>query len=117
MRFSNLSQMLESEEFQAYQSNTILNIQYHIVNNTGVDVDQMIINNSVGNFGLSHQDFIENWRDFLNSLNVFDPEVDELGDYLGGKYDLHQSVYNTIMTEIENCENWHIKNGSINQII
>lgn len=116
MKISNLNEMLDSQELQAYQSDTLFNIQHHILN-TDVDVDNMIEANEMGNFGLTHQNFINSWREFLDTLKIFDPEFDELEDYLDKKYDLHDSVLQLILKEIDKCEQYHIAQNTINEEI
>ncbi len=116
MKISNLNEMLNSEEFQAYQSDTLFNIQHHILN-TDVDVDNMIEANEMGLFGLTHQHFIDSWREYLDTLRIFDPEFDDLEGYLDGEYDLHDSVLQSILKEIDKCEQYHIAQNTINQEI
>jgi len=109
--------MLDSEDLQSYQSDTVYNTQYHIINNPDKDIDKMIEANENGLFGLTHGEIINSWRDFLDNLSVFDPDYDDEEDFISGKYDLHQEVYNKIIVEIEECENWHYKNDSIHKEI
>lgn len=60
---------------------------------------------SKGCFGITHNDMISSWVDFLdNELRyAYDAEGKNL-------YDNH---YDTIMTEIKECSEWHEKNGSL----
>lgn len=89
--------MLSSEEYQIYESETLLNIQYHIIN-TNKDIDSMIEANNEGNFGCTHSEFIECWKSFLN-------------DY---KYQISMVRRAIIEHEINECEAYHINAGTIN---
>ena len=52
-----------------------------------------------GSDGSTHAEIIEDWRDFLDMIDV------------------SQKTRAHINAEINRCEKWHIKNGSINQSI
>ena len=56
-KFNSLDDMLKSDEYNMYESDTLLNIQYHIIN-TDKNIDNMIEANNEGNFGCTHQEFI-----------------------------------------------------------
>jgi hypothetical protein len=66
--------------------------------------------------GSTHQEIIEDWRDYLDTLKAFDPEFDDDDEDLG-KYDITQETYDNISKEIDETEKWHENNGSINKII
>lgn len=57
--------------------------------------------------GSTHSENIEDWREYLNSLKVKDDDEN---------FDITQEVYDTIEGDINSCEEWHINNGSINDI-
>ena len=63
-----------------------------------------------GTDGSTHQEIIEDWREFLELQKIIDPE-DE--DTTAG--DITQETYNNISSEIDGCEAWHDKNGSLNK--
>ncbi len=107
VNFKTLSEMLDDSDFQIYQSETLLNVQYHIINDTGVNVDKMLEYNEKGLFGLTHSDFINNWREFLNELYVFDPDFDDEEDMENGTFDIHINVYDSIFDEINKIEKHH----------
>ena len=94
-----LQDMLDDENYQVYESETLLNPQHHMINNTDVDVDNMLECNESGCFGVSHGDFIECWRDYLNTLSLDD------------------KAFDSIEAEINTCEQWHTNNKSIDTII
>ena len=123
MKISNLNDMLDCKELEAYQSDTLFNIQHHILN-TDVDVDNMIEANEMGNFGLTHQNFIDSWREFLDTLKIFDDMEErffynpyQIEDYIDGEYDLHDSVLQSLLKEIDECEQYHIGQNTLNQEI
>jgi len=99
-QIKSLEEMYQSESYQMFESDTLLNPQYHMINNTDVDVDKMIEYNAEGMFGLSHSNFIESWRDYLNNVSDYPDDIKD-----------------SIEKEIDDCESWHIKNGSIDDLI
>ena len=98
-----LDDLIRSDGYQIYESETLLNIQYHIINNTDINVDEMIEANANGCFGVSHSDFIECWREYLG--HIIDDE------------NIAESVGESISQEIDDCENWHSDNSSLYDII
>lgn len=66
--------------------------------------------------GSTHQETIEDWRDYLNTLKVFDPEFEDDDEDLS-EYDITQETYDNISKEIYKTEKWHKNNRSINKII
>jgi translation elongation factor EF-Ts len=114
LQIKTLNDLLQSNGYQIYESDTLLNIQYHIIN-TDKDIDAMIDANTNGDFGCTHSEFIDTWREYLNTLTVYDPaynEVDEMNDY-----DIDQQTYNSIAAEIDKCEAYHIEQNTIDQFI
>lgn len=100
LRFTSLSNMLSSEKYQIFESETLLNIQYHIIN-TNKNIDKMIEANEAGCFGCTHSEFIECWRDFVVTY----------------KNDISQVYRSILESEINECEAYHIKAGTINDEI
>lgn len=76
-KIEDLQDLIDSEDYQNYQSDTLFNLQYHIINDTDIDVDKMIEANKNGEFGVTHQDFIDNWRDYLENSDKIDDEIKE----------------------------------------
>ena len=66
-----------------------------------------------GSDGSTHAEIIADWRAFIDSLKVFNPEFDDTEDI--DKYDITQAQYDAINADIDSCEAWHDKNGSLNQ--
>jgi len=99
-KINNLDDMLKSESYQIFESGTLLNIQYHCVNNTyDIDIDNMIKANNEGNFGVTHSDFIQCWKEYLDSTHF------------------SQKVLKKIESEINKTEKWHKLNNSLYQEI
>ena len=94
-----LTDLLDSDGYQVFESETLLYPQYHMINNTYIDVDLMLEANKEGNFGVSHCDFIDCWIDYMETL------------------ELEDSVYASIMKEIIKTQEWHTENKSIDTII
>ena len=94
-----LEKMLQSEEYEVYQSETLLNPQYHMINDTHIDVDIMLEANEEGNFGVAHSDFIDCWREYVSDC-IEDEEIAE-----------------AIEAEIDAAEQWHVDNNSLYTII
>jgi hypothetical protein len=112
--FTNLNEMLSNESYQIFESETLLNIQYHIIN-TDKDIDEMIECNENGLFGCSHAEFIECWSDFLDTLEVWESKYNTKDEK--NSFDISKQVYNRIKKQIEDCEKYHIDHFSINDII
>jgi hypothetical protein len=104
--FTCLPEMYNSREYESFISDKLGNDLFindpdraeriHDAAEDGVD-------------GSTHQERIDDWRDFLNTLKIIDPE-DETS-----KGDITQQVYDSITVEIDACEEWHLKNGSLEQ--
>lgn len=63
--------------------------------------------------GSTHAEVIEDWREYLGTFQEFDPEFDdECTDSM-----LPADVRESISAEIDACEAWHEKNGSLYQEI
>ncbi len=102
MTIKTLKDLINSEEYQIYASETVHSIQDHCINPNqyDTDVDTMEEHNENGMWGVTHNDTIQNWRDYLNNVLDLDEEITE-----------------AIEKEIDECEQWHIDNESIEDII
>lgn len=115
-KLKTLDDLLQSEDYQVYESETLLSVQDNIINNTyDIDINEMIACNEQGLFGVSHSNFIECWSNYLDSLRVFDPKYDDIEDI--ENYDITKEDYENIKKEIEDCYNWHEKNNSLEEIL
>ena len=94
-----LSEMIESEEYNTYQGETLLNPQYHMINDTYIDVDVLLAANEAGDYGVSHGDFIDCWIDYMETL------------------DLDDDTYTSIMKEIMKTQEYHTEQGTIDNLI
>ena len=114
LKIKNLQDMLQSEAYQIYESETLLNIQYHIIN-TDKDVDEMVLCQDNGLFGCTNRDFIECWEEYLNTLKVWDSKYNTRQEKKD--YDITLKVYNTILRDIRKTEAYHIDHFTYNDII
>ncbi len=94
-----LQELLDSEDYQVFESETLLNPQHHMINDTYIDVDIMLEANENGDYGVSHGDFIDCWIDYMETL------------------DLDDKIYASIMKEIAKVQEWHTENKSIDTLI
>jgi hypothetical protein len=62
-----------------------------------------------GSDGSTHAEIIQDWRDYLGTLRVIDPEFPEENG------DITETVLDLIVSEIDACEEWHAKNGSLHK--
>lgn len=62
----------------------------------------------------THAEHLQDERDFLKMLKVFDPDFDEEDD---GDFDITKAQEEAISKEIDECEAYHEKQGTLNQEI
>jgi len=103
--FNSLQDMYESNEYQSYMADKLGN-QLYISDPERAERLQEAAED--GCDGSTHQEQIDDWKEFLDTLRVNDPEIDEPGEG-----DLTQQQYDKISSEIDDCEAWHDKNGSL----
>jgi len=103
--FTDLEGMLRSERYTNFAGDTLYNIQYHILNpyKFRLSVDERIAYMNEGWFGVTHEEVINNWDDFLDTLKV--------------EVEISHAMLINIQREIKDKLDWHIKHGTINQII
>jgi hypothetical protein len=96
-----LSEMINTEEYQVFESEVLLNSQYHLINNGyEIDIDYMVDAASDGVIGVRHRDYIHSWEEFLDTVECY--------DYFEGGLDPE---------EVENCDiKWFTNDVSINKI-
>jgi hypothetical protein len=115
--FDSLDEMIRCQAFEYYQESRLGN-QLFIDDPERAERIYNAAENGCN--GSTHGEVIQDWRDFLNdrySVAVYDSQYDA-DDLLAGKeYDITESTRAKIDKEIDDCEEWHIKNGSINQEI
>lgn len=105
--YANLKDMIDSKEYQNYLIDKLGNDLF--IN----DPDRAERNADAAEEecnGSTHREVIENQRDFFHQLKVYDPEYDEVDDK---DFDIDMKTANLIEKEIDEVEEWHIKNGSI----
>lgn len=96
---TNLQDMIESKEYHAHQSDTLLNPQYHMINDTYIDVDLILKCQEDSMFGVSHGDFIDCWINYLDII------------------DLDDETRNSIIVEIVAVQTYHTEQKTIDNII
>jgi len=116
LNFTNLSEMLQSDNYQIYESETLLNIQDQIINGDPVlSIDDIIECNDNGLFGHTHNEFIDCWIEFIDSLNVWENKYNRYEDK--SKFDITKKVYNRIKKDINNCYKYHLNHSTLNDVI
>jgi hypothetical protein len=106
--------MIDSQEYQVYASESVYSLQDHCINsNYDTDADTMDEYNSEGMFGVTHNDVIKNQRDYLNNNKR------ELFGTCDCDDDACEACvkYAYIDKEIDELHDWHLKNGSLDEII
>lgn len=91
-----LDEMIRSREFEGFISDKLGNDLFISDPDRADRIWEYAEN---GSNGSTHAEVIEDWRDFLKIWDI--PERCKAG----------------IEKEIEECEKWHDKNGSLNEII
>lgn len=113
-QITNLDELLQSEQYQIFESETLLDIQYHIIN-TDKNIDEMLLCNEHGLFGCTHGEFIECWSDFLETLSVWESKYNTKEEV--NNYDISLRSYNRIKKDIRKCEQYHIDHFTYNDVI
>jgi len=67
--------------------------------------------------GSTHAEIIQDWRDFLDTLSVYDAEIGDDEDLANHEFDITKEQEESIGKEIDDCEAWHEKQGTLNQEI
>ena len=88
MTVKTLDDLIHSYEYDAYQGETVLSLQYRIINETNINE-------------VTHQDIIDNWRSFIDC------------DILK----LSETTKTRINKEIDKVEQRHITAGTINDLL
>jgi hypothetical protein len=91
-----LNAFLNSRLWDSYQSDYSLNLQHWYINDPE-RAERMDKAFSNGNFGLTHAETMEDWRDCIQSSTLAP----------GTKSRLHK--------EVDECWDWHKKNGSLDE--
>jgi len=107
--FNTLSEMYNSREYQDFISEKLGN---DLFLSNPERAERIAEYAEDGINGSTHNETIEDWREFLESLNTFDSEYDNPEDIVN--YDITMDTYNIINEQINQSEQWHINNGSIN---
>lgn len=65
--------------------------------------------------GSTHGEHIDDQREFLSLLSVWNPETD--ADENPDDYDITQEVHDRISSELDEVEKWHAEHGTLGQQI
>jgi hypothetical protein len=106
--FTNLDEMLRSRAFEMFQSDRLGSDLFLSDPERAERIHEYA---ESGSNGSTHAEVIEDWRDFLNTLKTIDPEFPDDGG------EITEETLEAISAEIDKCEDWHEKNGSLNSII
>ena len=116
LNFTNLDELLQSNQYQIWESETLLNIQYQIINgDPDLSINEIIECNNNGLFGHSHREFIETWTKFLESLKIWESKYNYPSEK--NHCDITKKVYNKIKNDIDKCYQYHSDHFSLNDII
>jgi hypothetical protein len=105
---NNLDEMIRSRGYERFISDRLGN---GLFLSNPERADRLYDDAENGSDGSLHSEIIQDWRDYLDTLSIFDPDCDEV------KKDsqLTQEEYNSILADINDCEAWHERNGSLYQ--
>ena len=100
-----INEMLNSKEFEVFISDRLGN---DLFLSDPERADRVHKYAEDGADGSTHAEVIDDWRCFLRSLRVVDED---------GTGDISEDDFNALNADIDDCERWHEKNGSLNKII
>jgi hypothetical protein len=110
--WKNLSDMYNSQEYEYYISDKL---GTDLFINDADRAERLADAAENGADGSTHGETIEDWRDFLSNLKIFDAEYDDFEDF--EKYDLTLEQSKIIENDIDDCEKYHIENNTIDSEI
>lgn len=108
-----LDEMIRSEEWQSYEA-SVGDVQSLLLSDPD-RADRMIKASEDGCDGSTHAEIIEDWREFLGTLKVYDPDFHDKEDLETRDFDITKEQEEAITKEIDDCEEWHRNNGSLNE--
>ena len=103
-KFTSLDDLTRSREFDDFRADLLGN---DLFINDPERADRIYKASEDGADGSYHAEVLQDFRDFLNTLSIIDPEDDEPAG------DITEEVHDSIVAEIDACEAWHEKNGSL----
>ena len=110
-KMKTLSDLIQSDAFQMFQSDKSGN---DLFINDPERAERIYDAASEGGDGSTHYENIEDMREFLDRLSIFDPDYEE--PEAEKDFDIHFFDYANIAKEIDDLEKWHIENGSIDKV-
>jgi len=115
LNIKTLHDLVNSEEYQSYISDKLGN---DLFLSDPDRADRLQKFAEEGGDGSTHSEVIDDQKEFLNSLKIFDPDFDDFDDIDDIKrYDLKKSIYDFLLRELKDVKQWHEKNGSLYEII
>lgn len=109
-----LDEMIRSREYDDYIGDKLGNMLYLDDPDRADRRDKASENGAEGS---THAEIIQDWRDFLATLSEFDPEFHDQEDLENHDFDITKEQGEAIGKEIDDCEEWHRNNGSLDQEI
>jgi len=104
--FTNLDEMISCHEYDIFRESKLGNDLWINDPNRAERIHEAV---ESGSDGSTHYEIIKDWREFLDSYKCEDPEFHEDSS----EWEIDLAVYDAIMKEINKCEEWHEKNGSL----
>jgi hypothetical protein len=113
-----LDDMIKSEGYQNYASDTVYSLQHHCIHprKYNTSPETMEAHQIDGMFGVMHDDVINNMKEYLDSHYREITGECECIDESDSECEMC-NLYKKIVHEIDDLENWHIDHGSIGDII
>jgi hypothetical protein len=110
--YTNLQDVLESTEYAYFIESKLGN---DLFINDPERAQRMHDYAEDGCDGSTHQEVINDWRDYLDTLTIFDPDWHEDSDK--ARCDITQSVYDAITAEINSAESDLERKGILFSVI
>lgn len=99
-KIKTLDELIHSTDYDTHKAETLLNTQWYILNGAGIDeIDHMESLQAKGMFGVTHDQVMENWDDYLQTL------------------DLDGETSDNISREIDVKKLYHHKHGTLDEFI
>jgi hypothetical protein len=111
--FNDLNEMYRSRGFQIFQESKLGN---DLFINDPDRAKRIYDAAEEGCEGSTHAEVMEDWREYLDTVKIYIPDMDTDVEDIA-KCDITQATYDAILKEIDECEAWHEKNGSLHNEI
>jgi len=104
-----LNDLIQSEGFQMFRADKLGN---DLFISDPERAERLFTHVKEGIDGSTHYENIEDMREYLGTLKVFDPDVDDNEK----DFDINEATFESMNKEIDDCIKWHEDNGSIDKI-